>query len=79
MQWDESKKSKKLSLSENCLSCTCNDGSGFKTVLGSNNNFLVFKHCKFTKLTLDYAFTPGNRYYYEVYMNKGTLLKIGVS
>jgi len=59
--WSEGSTSKKLTLSNNNLTVTVNEGSGFKTTLGN------------------VAFTPGNKYYFEIFVSKGSLIKIGVS
>ena len=48
------------------------DGSGFKTVLGTEvNSWNVVLNTK--------EFIPGDKYYFEILITKGSLIKIGVS
>lgn len=59
--WDKSRCSVRLTLDDDCLRCTSKQGSGFKTVLGTQR------------------FVEGGIYYFEIFINKGQLMKIGIS
>jgi hypothetical protein len=59
--WNVKKCAKQLKLDDDCLRCTAKEGSGFKTVMGTER------------------FEEGGKYYFEIFVNKGELLKIGVT
>lgn len=73
-QWDRYKKSDKIKLLNEDLTFKALDGSGFKSVLGTFVRGSVVWLLNLTK-----PFTPGYKYYYEVSLDKGSLIKIGVS
>ncbi|CDW75184.1 spry domain containing protein [Stylonychia lemnae] len=70
--WDQDKSSKKLIIDDDQLTVKVKDGSGFKTSFGDQVSLVELS--KFIQ-----PFNEGGRYYFQVQLNQGNLVKIGVS